>query len=417
MNMKMKLKWTALLLFMLTLLVSCNENSAVAEGDGTEDSIPVIDPSHNYYDDLPGRGNTKVSAHEASIYNLLFLGEQNQESILIIEQMAATDSIRSNSRIYDAQGDSMKLASVDFGDAMDAYNSLLADTTDWTNYDLGLRGEYKYLSPEIQYKERYFGAQSFKDGWELFQQMYPKSHVIFSVSRIGFNRDSTRAVATIDVTNNYNHGNSYKFFFEILDGEWTMKSPESGISLEGHEEWFKETPNDTLRAKSENYLCKAPLDSTRCWVDARDASVYRTIQVGDHRWMARNLNYAVDSLNSSCYEHVESNCATYGRLYDYASALKACPEGWHLPSNEEWVDIAELQIDLGDFTFFSGFLGGFAYNGEYFVGLHQGAYWWTATKSSEFYALIRESVQGVPGLQTDGFYETDLLSVRCVQDE
>ena len=54
--------------------------------------------------------------------------------------------------------------------------------------------------------------------------------------------------------------------------------------------------------------------------------------------MAENLNYA-DSL-SVCYQNDERLCAIAGRLYAVPSLQVAnkdiCPEGWHLPSLEDW---------------------------------------------------------------------------------
>jgi uncharacterized protein (TIGR02145 family) len=50
--------------------------------------------------------------------------------------------------------------------------------------------------------------------------------------------------------------------------------------------------------------------------------------------MAENLNFNANG--SVCYNNQDSNCAIYGRLYDWATAMTACPEGWHLPSDAEW---------------------------------------------------------------------------------
>ena len=77
--------------------------------------------------------------------------------------------------------------------------------------------------------------------------------------------------------------------------------------------------------------------------------------------MAENLNYEAAS-GSYCYGETKSdpkteNCATYGRLYiwstavgmsedecvygSYCSLLRGnvqgiCPDGWHIPTNDEW---------------------------------------------------------------------------------
>ena len=38
-------------------------------------------------------------------------------------------------------------------------------------------------------------------------------------------------------------------------------------------------------------------------------------------------------------EDKENYCARGGRLYDLEGARKACPEGWHLPRDREWMDL------------------------------------------------------------------------------
>lgn len=68
--------------------------------------------------------------------------------------------------------------------------------------------------------------------------------------------------------------------------------------------------------------------------DTRDGLTYKTVTIGDQTWMAENLNY--NSSESHCYNDSLENCAKYGRLYTWASAEKACPVGWHLPSLTEW---------------------------------------------------------------------------------
>jgi uncharacterized protein (TIGR02145 family) len=68
--------------------------------------------------------------------------------------------------------------------------------------------------------------------------------------------------------------------------------------------------------------------------DSRDGKVYGIIQAGGQTWFAENLNY--DAEGSVCYENKAENCAKYGRLYNWETALTACPVGTHLPADEEW---------------------------------------------------------------------------------
>ena len=80
--------------------------------------------------------------------------------------------------------------------------------------------------------------------------------------------------------------------------------------------------------------CNAAEKRGKLLTDSRDGQAYMTMKIGNQVWMAENLNY--EMADSYCYDDRTSNCSKYGRLYTWDAAMKACPLGWHLPTQNEW---------------------------------------------------------------------------------
>ncbi len=84
-------------------------------------------------------------------------------------------------------------------------------------------------------------------------------------------------------------------------------------------------------------------DSQQTMTDI-DGNKYRVVQIGTQVWMAENLQVtkAPDGtpVNSQVPNHDSNQVSNFGRLYNWSSALRVAPKGWHLPTDDEWEILA-----------------------------------------------------------------------------
>jgi uncharacterized protein (TIGR02145 family) len=183
---------------------------------------------------------------------------------------------------------------------------------------------------------------------------------------------------------------------------------------------------------------------------------YRTVPIGDQVWMAENLNCNVSG--SKCYNNSEANCATYGRLYDWATAMNLpascnsstcasqinakhrgiCPSGWHIPSNAEWDKLYRFADGTSgtESPYTSSTAGRYLKtsdwggNDEYGFSALPGGYvsvssfddvggsgeWWSSSELSSFFAYYRLMTYNYEGAGYNNLVKSYLFSVRCLQD-
>lgn len=152
--------------------------------------------------------------------------------------------------------------------------------------------------------------------------------------------------------------------------------------------------------------------------------------------MAENLDYKTYS-GSWVYDNDPSYADTYGRLYDWETACKACPPGWHLPSDTEWTvlidylggkEIAGNKLkEAGrkhwsspnegatNKSRFSALPGGYYRSGDFRTVGEDGS-WWSSTEYSSTSAW-RRNIGFDDSDVGRGFSEKDDgRSVRCLRD-
>ena len=196
--------------------------------------------------------------------------------------------------------------------------------------------------------------------------------------------------------------------------------------------------------------------TTRTFKDSRDGKTYKTVKIGSQTWFAENLNFSAKG--SKCYgeggvvvgfdedgdpinptklsnAEVQANCAKYGRLYDWETAKKACPAGFHLPSDDEWTALVnyaggeekagkKLKSKAGwkdngngmDDYGWSALPGGSGGSDGYFVIAGNCGYWWSATEGNANDAWYRGMYYDDENVYRDSYGKAYLFSVRCAQD-
>ncbi len=208
------------------------------------------------------------------------------------------------------------------------------------------------------------------------------------------------------------------------------------------------------------FICVAVFAQEKgTFTDSRDGKKYKTVKIGQQTWMAENLNYAV---GGKCYgesgkvvtdfdeegypaatktiseKDVKANCTKYGRLYDWNTAMEACPSGWHLPDDGEWDVLLKIVggekvagkklkaksgwsnggngTDEYGFSLLPG--GDGSSNGGFGSGRSDGSFssaggsgfWWSATEG--WYRMVSIYSE----MYRSGVHRADMFYVRCLQD-
>mgnify|MGYP000882045217 CR=1 FL=1 len=175
------------------------------------------------------------------------------------------------------------------------------------------------------------------------------------------------------------------------------------------------------------------------FTDARDGKQYKTIKIGSQVWMGENLNWESKE-DSWKYGNSDSLADIYGRLYTWEIAKRACPLGWHFPSDDEW----ETMINsLGGDSIAGGKLkeaglvhwkkpnaladnkSGFnalpagnrsSFNGE-FYGVGKYTCWWSSTEHKDTGEISVFSLNYMNGAISNGWHNREFgYSVRCVKN-
>lgn len=156
--------------------------------------------------------------------------------------------------------------------------------------------------------------------------------------------------------------------------------------------------------------------------DSRDGQIYYTIKIGNQIWMAEDLKFDY-KVKGTSFEGGPGG----GRLYTWAAAMDSaglystngkgcgngkrcsttypiqgvCPEGWHLPTDQEWYTLYQTTGRNPDALRAKVYFPS-ATDSYGFSAMTMGDDWWSATE---------ESASEVRGMEKDWHQ-----SVRCLKD-
>ena len=176
-------------------------------------------------------------------------------------------------------------------------------------------------------------------------------------------------------------------------------------------------------------------------VDLRDGHEYFKKKIGTQTWMTENMKYAPPEVSSYCNDNNIDNCnLRYGRLYSWSAAQKACPNGWHLPSKDEWNALYSfVSQDVGGDTLimaaalkskyaswndnivatdnygFAAWPAGYVGDDNKFAEKGSAAAFWTST-SNDYGAGIGFYLNAYNLYSIIDYSEANALSVRCIKD-
>lgn len=175
--------------------------------------------------------------------------------------------------------------------------------------------------------------------------------------------------------------------------------------------------------------------------DPRDGHKYRVTNFGKQDWFVDNLaflpvvnsEYSVYGYEGASVKEAKNSAEykKYGVLYSWQAAMTACPNGWHLPSEQDWIELenfldvpspkegetwygtnqgAEMR-EGGRVPFEIRFAGWRSEKGFVFKGKH--ANFWTSTEiggraRERLFSATRTQIGRSEGNKTAGF------SVRCL---
>ncbi len=221
-------------------------------------------------------------------------------------------------------------------------------------------------------------------------------------------------------------------------------------------EIWQQSTNQPSTTSAENKVAA----NSACGSQVRDAdgNTYGTVLVGTQCWMASNMKVGkqIDGtaepsdnqkIEKWCYDDDKGNCDSDGGLYNWDEAMRystsegaqgICPDGWHIPTDEEQYTLENYLKDPGEYCdansefvdycapagkeLQSGGVSGLDFPlsgsrdpGGFFYGLGAYAVFWSSSQSGSS-AWYRGLGSGISPVSRNLSVKAGGFSVRCLKD-
>jgi len=327
-----------------------------------------------------------------------------------------------------------KIALLNFNSPSDRFSAyvldeLTANLVDSRNLTIVARKEIDLIRSEFEFQ--YSGQVEDESMQALGRMLGAQSIVSGSLTPIG---RSYRIV--IRVLNVQTATVAVQYRTDIVSDDRVQALLEVGKSGGATTNGSRQQVTQAARQVSQTTATSQSIGSkSSSFTDPRNGQTYRTVKIGNKTWMAENLNFRPRTDDTWCYDHDDSNCEKYGRLYTQDAAMKACPEGWRLPSRKDWNDLVweadgkdaageRLKSKTGwnnngngsDKFGFSALPGGHRFFNGGFSNIGNNGFWWSATAYLDAYCMdMRHNSDNIR--LSDINNKSFGLSVRCIQND
>lgn len=202
-----------------------------------------------------------------------------------------------------------------------------------------------------------------------------------------------------------------------------------------------------------------------------DGNAYETVKIGTQRWMTENLrslhyangdvipyqpeDVAWTGLSTGAWVDYGADVGydpIYGKLYNWYSVSdprNVCPSGWHVPSDEDWMELEEVvgvpTVQLAntgnrgasanagsklksrelwqeqssvvtDSVGFAALPGGTRWPNGMFSNAGVSGNWWSSTEQNTNNAWFRQLWMNNAGITRTNVPKRSGASIRCVED-